>query len=109
MKPLTNEAVAKALGWYAGKVKGQWWNWKRPSDHMPLNDYEIPHFTTSLDAIVGEIEARKLAWAVGSSQKDTEARVGKTFDASKTYFIEQAKTAPLALCHALLAYLKVNP
>ena len=114
---LTDEAVAKALGWWCGKLskadKRRWWKWERPIDHMLLNDDELPRFTTSLDAIVAEIEARGLWWqvkfapAVRKDWEDTQANAGlgeQGRDAIGKW--ADASTAPLALCAALLADLK---
>ena len=117
MKKLTNEIVAKALGWKnlgsrkIGSVikpithKGWWY---------PNGDFfsyaTPPPFTTSLDAIVAEIEAREVTWLV-------ENGLGIEGDGGPHYYAEvqgnhcsaRADTAPLALCQALLSYLKEKP
>lgn len=98
---LTNASVAKALG-YRMTRGGQHtiFSWWTPTGMQ----CQLPAFTTSLDAIVGEIEARGLTYeleAYNDSVNGPRARVGR-----KTVVWQVWKTAPLALCQALLEFLK---
>lgn len=116
MKKLTDEAVARALGWkrvlvccgHTTEKKFHWAHpsWKKDGDWLGT----IPPFTTSLDAIVAEVETRRLRWAcegfpdndgffawVQGKRSEREIRDGQFY---------RGGTAPLALCTALLAYLK---
>jgi hypothetical protein len=71
---------------------------------------DYPRWTTSLDAIVAEIEARGLGWTVTTSVpnkfgvRQYEAWVGPTED--HEWHVWESDTGPGALCRALLAYLK---
>lgn len=93
MKKLTDEQVAKALG-----------KWK-PDSYK----FSCPRYTSSLDAIVGEIEARGLDWsiAVDSDHLDVTATVGTPIHNSSAVHFDIP--AAEALCVALLAYLKDRP
>lgn len=88
---LTDESVAKALGKWGGH-----WDSK----------FTCPAFTTSLDAITAEIEARKLEWYVSRRWN-----IKKEFGGYNA-FVELDETQRTAdhpaeaLCLALLAYLK---
>lgn len=98
---LTDEKVAKALGW---TYDGTWsYPWKRPTTTQ--RQFRPPHFTTSLDAIVAEVEARGLEWGVcnGGSTGGTAA-VGKPGAPLPSNAL--GETPALALCAALLAFLK---
>lgn len=89
---LTDEKVAKALGLKAGKKTykpGKFLAWK-----------PLPKWTTSLDAIVAEIEALGLEWETGGSKNR------HPHNSIVEHHIADGETAPLALCAALLAYLK---
>lgn len=91
---LTDESVAKALGWLSLKGYPKW--------QMRAPDGEIrncPNFTTSLDAIVAEIEARGLDWCLSENFSDS---CGASVELSSA----KEKTPALALCAALMAYLK---
>jgi len=96
-KELTDEDVALALGYTlnAGEVD-QWWY-----DNGRGFVTNLPKFTTSLDAITGEIERRERGkWECGRTKENTHwAELGPRF------YVE-ASTAPLALCRALIAYLE---
>lgn len=104
-KELTDETVALALGWT--KHHDEAWDglrWFGPNENgNNCWHHGTPPFTTSLDAIVGEIERRGLFTG-------TELRPRK--NASVRWrchvgdFVHSAPTAPLALCAALLAYLE---
>lgn len=109
MKKLTDEDVAKALGWkYEGAGKGNppvWWKGVPPE--LAHRGIKPPPFTTSLDSIVAEIEARQLGWGVmfANSNSLYEGQVESLIiGGPRTQ--GGGITAPLALCHALLAYLK---
>jgi hypothetical protein len=106
---LTDAQVAKALGWKKGKsplnAKVPVWTESQGGGYC----FELPAWTTSLNAIVGEIEARELKFMIGPCIKsgywarvrDEVVSIGSGNDAKKP-----GLTAPLALCAALLAYLK---
>lgn len=117
-KRMTDESVAKALGYKVTTKAGV------PSILKTLPDgrwdrgssLRLPAFTTSLDAIVAEIYARGLWWQVKFSHaprkdwEDTQANAGlgeQGVDAIGKW--ADAKTAPLALCAALLSHLKEKP
>lgn len=116
---ITNESMAKALGWKRSlprdRPRGVWvdikGNFKTCSDKP---------FTTSLDAIVWEIEARGLKWThngpylnVRGERKIHCVEIYETCDTENPKHREvktfRADTAPLALCAALLAFLKEKP
>jgi hypothetical protein len=106
VKKLTDEIMAKALGWESKRI-GRKRSWRRNQDFSWTIGEPPPPFTTSLDAIVAEIDARNLWFkleSVTSGRKDCfhEACVYKDTG-------YRGDTAPLALCHALLAYLKEKP
>ena len=96
-KRLSDEIVAKALGWH-------YEFWGCPG---------LPEWTTSLDAIVVEIEARGLRWSISRQMNHGDGFVAQVFS-KETHPHEKfstsplSKTAPLALCAALLAYLKTD-
>ena len=108
MKKLTDEVVADALGWT--KV----WNRKNAHGTEQLSGLRpdgsktpcsVPAFTTSLDAIVGEIEARGL-WhksghgiVIGGGLKNERAYFAQIGGTEAVY----ARTQALALCAALRA------
>lgn len=109
MKKLTDAIVAKALGFKPEPGNPKWlMNPARPRDEFFTHITDLPHFTTSLDAIVAEIEMRRLWWLVSHSEPnrgDFYAQVeGKLVGTPRG--LANAKTAPLALCASLLAYLK---
>ncbi len=63
---LTDEKVAKALGWkkkrHRSNSGARWFvDWFK-GERFECSGDDLPAFTTSLDAIVGEIEARGLAF-----------------------------------------------
>ncbi len=96
---LTDESVAKALGWkrVKGTVKG-FWAWEGPDGVRHSAPW---HFTTSLDAIVAEIKSRKLQWDYNDDERQ-QAYVYKHGNGC-----EGKGSCPAeALCAALLAYLK---
>lgn len=103
---LTDEKVAQALGWFKMR-QGNAYGWGSVNTGMELHK-TVPAFTTSLDAIVAEIEARGLGWRMEAEIFDE-----KVFDASVVdlgtgleYKGINKTTASLALCDALLKYLK---
>lgn len=102
MKKLTDEKVAKALGW---KVMDRHPTlWRNPEDFREVTE-ELPNWTTSLDAIVAEIEARGLSFRIVSSV--TPKGRPKMYEGEiRGYEVCYEPGAPLALCAALLAYLK---
>ena len=90
-KHMSDESVAKALGW---RRRRDWKNaWVKPSGKRPgFAHTKVPPYTTSLDAIVAETEAR-----------------GKNCKSWCLRWIEEEMLDPwhpLACCQALLAYLK---
>ncbi len=125
MAKLTDEKVAKALGWRKivqrdpGK-RGKVYIWRliefkdngrkgeavyKFRECYPKGVYGPPvhpRYTTSLDAIVAEIEARNMGWSahrvLAFGPRACEAQVG----AYKVY----GHTPALALCAALLQFLK---
>lgn len=108
MKALTDEIVAKALGWSPCKEKPlrgypKCKHWNRPG--IANTCASLPKFTTKIDAIVAEIEARGLIWQVGQGTSEARADVSAPVAVSPSYF-GAGKTASLALCHALLNFLK---
>jgi len=108
---ITDESMAKAFGW----VRVEW----RKTAHGAMRlsgidpklkgktPYNVPEFTTSLDAITGEIEARGLSWTI--STDDSGERNGYWAQVGGIDSQQFAATAPLALCAATLAYFKVKP
>lgn len=114
MKTLTDAYVAKKLGWK--KVQGLsasensrfYWRQKSTGSNSP----QCPRFTTSLDAIVAEVEARDRGWRVEASRpnihgvKQYAAWVVGDVDGQYRRAEAFDHTAPLALCRALLAYLE---
>lgn len=123
---LTDAQVAKALGyeWRLSKWCehekaskncggcGCWWDKETGLSSMKNGiTYHrkdaLPDWTTSLDAIVAEIEARGLHWYVGPFLPEYRAQILKYEGAELvSQLTREAATAPLALCAALLAYLK---
>jgi len=97
---LSDESVANALGWTRHPniaTGGDFWvdsKGERTSD-----DYSPPRFTVSLDAIVAELDRLHFNYSLHVKGLVVFATVNTT-----PY--TQADTAPLALCAALLAYLK---
>ena len=108
---LTKETVAKALGWKISRP-GEYFHHHgyrfRVKDPFGAGVNYIPDFTTSLEAIVAEIEARGLYWAVERLSLK-QGRFKATVDLTPKYDSACEKTAPLALCAALLSYLKSEP
>lgn len=107
---LTDEAIARALGWTCGRdAVGHHCFPESLKGHQNINcRKECPAFTTSLDAIVAEIEARELTWEAGHYGHGFYARVQGGIGKLGSW-VNKEKTAPLALCAALLAYLKEQP
>lgn len=102
---LTDEVVAMALGWTAMPIDGRevFFPPKKQAKKWARYLYAYPAFTTSLDTIVAEIEARRLPWNVAGPWKIT----GMDYCASVNHSdLHRDKTAPLALCAALLQYIK---
>jgi len=113
---LSDEKVAEALGWksLAPRSKGKLEVYWQRSPALLIRGkisgtdehFGPPAFTTSLDAIVAEIKARGLLFAVanqGGSPNKFHAKVGKR-SGEPTH--EYDASAPLALCAALLQFLK---
>jgi hypothetical protein len=117
---LTDEIVAKALGWkrvYDGNTHVQTrtglkmvrvYDWQHPDYPHPGEGWGVKPYTTSLDAIVGEIEARGLDYTVSNTKQANVHKAKRAFALVKDD-AAQGDTAQLALCAALLAYLKENP
>lgn len=82
---LTDEVVAKALGYQFGNLQP---------------------FTTSLDSIVEEIEARGLWWDVQGAQDNMPSKSSQYWAYVHTNKEHIGATAPLALCAALLQFIK---
>ena len=115
MSALTDEGMAKVLGWIRVAERRTAHGRVRLSGIDPRligkTPYNVPAFTTSLDAITAEIEAMGLWWKVGSrivvgSDKTYWASV-RSIGAEKAIEVTDS-TAPLALCAALRDYLKKN-
>ncbi len=102
---MTSEEVAIALGWRPKMVTPTHKQWVRGNERM---DYWPPAYTISLDAIMGEITRLKLDVFLANSlnlelENQWKATIGKH---RSNYKHAEAPTAPLALCLALMAYLK---
>ncbi len=121
-KELTNEDVAKALGWNLcaiGNPMTDGWTDEKGQEVDTPSSYQ---WTTSLDAITGEIERRGLAWKTFRWRVDGD--MWKRGDVEEWWYQgevkdvfpkrpqlskhDQADTAPLALCKALISYLEEN-
>lgn len=110
MKKLSDEKVAKALGWVEVRER------KTSSGGMSLKGlhpkwlgktpYNVPAYTTDLNAIVTEVECRDLDWLVQTSYGEDVGKASRFFaeveNAQNPGF---GRTPALALCAALLAYL----
>lgn len=123
MKKLTDADVARALGWT--QIEDRYWCLVQHPEglsgkhilfrELPKNrepgyciDF-LPPFTTSLDAIVAEVEDRSTVYGDWHLDRCTPGeRTGnpRFYKARVGEFEARADTAPLALCHALLAYLE---
>ncbi len=105
---LTDQKVAKALGWvHKYPCSGRKCEWRKPGS---VGLHKMPPFTTSLDAIVAEIEARELYWSVvkswdGESYQASVARKQTTILCSRLA-PHGVESPALALCAALLHFLK---
>lgn len=108
MPKLTDESVAKALGWTRHPNIGTGGDlWARDGKRV-WDDYSPPLFTTSLDAIVAEIEARGFVWTIYmmNGSRDYRAEVDTILGHPNNQYF--AKTAPVALCTALLAAIQAE-
>lgn len=103
---MTDEKVWKALGYTHHKGgRGGMAYWKRNgSIYTPP-----PFYTSDLSPIVAEIEARGLDYAVGNFERGKPAYKA-TVGSFKTRIAKECydDTAPLALCAALLNYIRDN-
>ncbi len=102
---LTDEGMARALGYTVraeGAIKRV--NAKRGVDYGALK--RLPKFTTDLNVVTAEIEERGGIWDV---EMDSSLKRGYFCAQIQHAPAQFAKTAPLALCAALLAYLKEHP
>lgn len=100
MKKLTDEIVAKALGW---KKFNSIWIFPNTVGGRTYP----PSFTKDLNALMGAIYDRGLYWKLIRTGKPLyQAFIHPGEPSAKWGFCASEKTAPLALCHALLAYLK---
>jgi hypothetical protein len=110
MKPVTNEQLAKALGWK--RIQGlsasenKKWYWRQ--EKTGSNSCNCPPFTTDLNCIAGAIEAHGLGWQVLScTMVFVEACV---FDYVNTGYEnakrKKSKIPAQALANAFYAYLK---
>ena len=115
---LTDAKVAKALGWKL--IPKAYWKKSRLSPikgtcYLMKNGMitspgcGIPPFTTSLDAIVAEIEARGFHFAVAVDRSPETRSIQGDCRAIVMGYCGWSKTVPLALCAALLAYIKETP
>jgi hypothetical protein len=99
---MTDKKVAKALGWnhrVSARTGAGWW--QDPEGR----DRELRPFTTSLDCIVAEIQARGLKFYLESAP--TPKGQPQMYDARvERYAVTYQQGAPLALCAALLKYLE---
>ncbi len=104
---LTDEKVAKALGWVEVRERRTAHGRARLSGFdgksLGKTPYNVPAFTTSLDSITREIEARGLWWAIDWPVKSSPNALGRAWVEDE----EKGGTcAAEALCAALLTYLK---
>jgi len=109
---ITDESVAEALGWkqFDDGHRGRWCSHPRHKNKA-IGVWPWPAFTTSLDAIVSEIEARGLTKGLGDGWSVNSGYNGKLGAGYRAYlangnYTGWADTAPLALCQALLNYLR---
>ncbi len=102
---LTDEKVAKALGWKLLDSKGHLWK----MDGVRGSRHGVPKYTTDLNFIVAEVENKpKMRWEL--HRLSTTTYTASVWEQGKRFTpYQQAPTAPLALCAALLAYLKEHP
>ena len=111
---LTDAKVAKALGWKRYRTPTKKMCWKKPPFRWHTHFWieKLPAFTTSLEIIVGEIEAHQpqkgyrgwdVKFCVPGSRCEREPFYRASVFSRPDF---EASTAPLALCSALLAYLK---
>ncbi len=107
---LTDAKVARALGWTRKKAHsfGSRPNMAWLSPEGMFNGQEIPSYTTSFEVVIAVLASRHLSYTIKQiSVLPADAQVFDLVTAgvsnAKVY---RAKTAPLALCEALLAYLK---
>jgi hypothetical protein len=116
---LTDESVAKALGYAVLPQTGQRKHCgfkilhQRQTESGPVHEghpRKLPAYTTSLDAIVAEIEARGLVYQIANYGGSCRAAVGVDGNFLETCRQGEAKPSQpaLALCAALLTYLKEN-
>ena len=105
---LTDEKVAEALGYFLTTKGGVPSIRKRTADNKwdRGSSLRLPAFTTSLDAIVAEIEARGLAWFVQNNASEEGVNEEYFAEVDNQRFSAHASSAPLALCAALLQFLK---
>jgi hypothetical protein len=103
---MSDEVMAKKLGWkkLRSLASGECL-WTAPEADGRQTTGKPPAFTKSLDAIVAEIEARQLDWSLikDNDHLDIMATVGTPL--GHTNYDGFDTPAPLALCHALCAYL----
>ncbi len=105
-KKITDAQVAKALGW---KYEKEFWNkklkyrvpagWETPEGRVHAF---VPHFTTDLNVITAEITRLDLRWTY-SSRMGAGTVGPQDHRGIRTAFVN---SAPMALCEALVNYLK---
>lgn len=114
MKKLTNEKVAIALGWKkekCGFCKAKCcckacsgFQWISPAPDIDICK-SVPQYTNFADCIIYAIETKKLYWKVERITEMGEIVYYEAVVANKT---TTAKTPAIALCQALVDYLKVK-
>ena len=108
MTRLTDASVAEALGCIRVKYRRTAHGRERLSGLDPQlkgkTPYNVPAFTTSLDAITKEIEARGLDWLVQTDDSgEGHGYFAEIVNANTT---STGKTAALALATALVEFLE---
>lgn len=114
---MTDENVAQALGYVPFPWGGEkWCHFSNPHDQKSRRKknilyprHQLPAFTTSLDAIVAEIKARGLMYQLIWIGKGKDKAIGEVGPPLNQATARYAATEALALCAALLAYLKEKP
>ena len=105
MTRLPDASVATALGWKRGSGRGYDGGTWHPTKRGPnCARRTLPAFTTSLDAITREIEARGLDWLVQTDDSgEGHGYFAEIVNANTT---STGKTAALALATALVEFLE---
>ena len=108
MTRLTDASVAEALGWKLGSGRGyDGGTWHPPKRGPNCARRTLPAFTTSLDAITREIEARGLSYFVATNYASKTANkfYGQIEECNP---VSNAPTPALALATALVEFLLIH-